>query len=241
MSPEQDRRMMQMFMMAQTAKELGASRVIAVVPYLSYMRQDKRFLDGESVTFELVINILNHVGVDDLVLVDVHNEEAITELKNKYRIKIHALTAIPVLAIHLKESGYDGAYSVSPDKGRRKLVSKASKLMGGGFTYFEKTRDYHTGEITMKIKDVDIAGKKAVVFDDTISSGGTMERAIKGLKDQGADKVAVACTHPLLNPGTEKRLLKAGAELILATDTIETKHSNVSIAGMLADYLKSIL
>ena len=240
-APDQDRKLMQLIMMANIAKEFGAHRVIAVVPYLAYMRQDKRFLEGEVVTFDLVLSLLEQAGVTDLLVVDLHSEEVLQSLEHKYTMKVHTLSAIPVIAEYLKHNGYDGAYSLSPDVGRKKIVSMASKVMGGGFAFFEKERDLHTGETTMKVKDIDIKGSNAVVFDDIISSGGTMAKAIKGLKEQGAEHVAAACTHPLLMPGAEEKLKAAGAEVVVATDTVESEYGNISIAELIAEYLKDLL
>jgi len=239
-APDPDRKLVQLLVMARTARDFGARRIIACVPYLAYMRQDKRFLKGEALSFDVVLGLLEDSGVDDLLVVDLHSEESLGMIQPRHSIMVHTLSAIPIIAMYLKENGYDGAYSLSPDVGRKDIVEAASKVMGGGFAFFEKIRDKHTGETTMKVKDVDVKGRKAVVFDDIISSGGTMARAIKGLKDQGAVKVAAACTHALFMPGAEERLSEAGANLILASDTVETPYSRVTIAGLIADHLRSL-
>ncbi len=239
-APDPDRKTMQLLIMAKTAKDLEARRVVACVPYLAYMRQDKRFLEGEALSFDVVLGLLESAGVDDLLVVDLHSEESLADIQPRHSIRVHTLSAIPVIARYLKEHGYDGAYSLSPDAGRKDIVEAASDILGGGFAFFEKTRDRHTGEPTMKVKDVDVKGKKAVVFDDIISSGGTMARAVKGLKDQGATRVAAACTHALFMPGAEERLKEAGADLVLATDTVETPYGVVSVADLIADHLKGL-
>lgn len=239
-APDPDRKLVQLLVMARTARDLGARRVIACVPYLAYMRQDKRFLEGEALSFDVVLGLLEDSGVDDLMVVDLHSEISLRMVQPRHRIRVHTLSAIPVIALYLKEHGYDGAYSLSPDVGRKDIVEAASRVMGGGFAFFEKIRDRRTGETTMKVKDLDVGGRKAVVFDDIISSGGTMARAIKGLKAQGAVRVAAACTHALFMGGAEDRLRDAGADLILATDTVDSDHSVVSVAGLLADRLRNL-
>jgi len=239
-APDPDRKLVQLLIMARTARDFGAKRIVACVPYLAYMRQDKRFLDGEALSFDVVLGLLEDSGVDDLLVVDLHSEESLERIRPRHRIRVHTLSAIPVIARYLKEHGFDGAYSLSPDEGRRDIVSVASEVMGGGFGFFEKERDLVTGETRMVVKSLNVKGRKAVVFDDIISSGGTMAKAIKGLKDQGASKVAAACTHALFMSGAEERLRDAGADLILATDTVDSRYSAVSVAGLLADHLKSL-
>ena len=239
--PQTDTKLFQLLMIAKTAKDYQARRVFAVTPYLAYARQDKRFLEGESLSFDLVLSLLDAVGVDDLIVVDLHSETSLKKIEGNHNLKVHTLSAIPVLAQYLKENGYDGAFSLSPDLGAVERARQAQPILNGSFGYFEKTRDRNTGEIEMSVKDLDVKGRNAVVFDDIISSGGTMALAVKSLKEQGAVAVAAACTHPLFMPGAIEKLEDAGSDLILATDTIETNFKSVSVAGLIADYLKNIL
>jgi ribose-phosphate pyrophosphokinase len=239
-APEPDRKIMQLLFMARTAQDLGAKRIIVVLPYMAYARQDKRFLEGEALSFDVVLDLLEAAGVNDTILIDVHGEESLEVLKPKHKMQIHNLTAIFVLADYLKKNSYDGAYSLSPDIGRRDLVSGVSKVMGGGFAFFEKIRDRYTGKTTMIVKDLDLKGRNVVIFDDIISSGGTMARAIEGLKEQGAGKVAAVCTHALPVPGANEKLKNAGADRIVATDTVESIYETVSVAGLIADFLKTL-
>jgi len=239
-APNPDTRLVQLLVMARTARDFGARHIIACVPYLAYMRQDKRFLDGEALSFDIVLGLLEDSGVDDLLVVDLHSEESLRKLQPNHRVKVHTLSAIPVIAKYLKENGFDGAYSLSPDEGRRDIVSAASEVMGGGFAFFEKNRDLRTGETTMFVKDVEVRGRKAVVFDDIISSGGTMAKAVKALKTQGAEKVAAACTHALFMGGAVEKIRDAGADIIVASDSVETPFSKVSVAGAVAELLRSL-
>ncbi len=239
-APNPDRKLMQLLIMARTAKDLGAERIIAVIPYLAYARQDKRFLEGEALSFDIVLGLLESAGVNDTVLIDVHNKTALKKIRDNHDMRIHNLTAIFHLAEYLKENTYKGAYSLSPDLGRSELVKKVSKVMGGGFSFFMKVRDRYTGKTTMKVKNLDLEGKDVVIFDDIISSGGTMARAIQGLKDQGAGKVAAVCTHALPVPGANEKLKNAGADMIVATDSVESIYETVSVAKLVADFLRTI-
>jgi ribose-phosphate pyrophosphokinase len=239
-APNPDRKLMQLLFMARTAKDMGAAKIVAVIPYLAYARQDKRFLEGEALSFDIILDLLESTGVNDTVLIDIHNEKAIDDLIKRHEMRIHNLTAIYYLAEYMKDNSYEGAYSLSPDLGRSELVKKVSKVMGGGFAFFMKVRDKYTGKTTMKVKNLDLDGKDVVIFDDIISSGGTMARAIQGLKDQGAGKVAAICTHALPVPGANEKLKNAGADKIVATDTVESIYETVSVAKLVADFLKTL-
>ncbi len=239
-APNPDTRLMQLLLMARTAKDFDAEKVVAVVPYLAYARQDKRFTDLESLSLDIIFGMLECAGVTDLVTVNIHNEASTRGVEKRHKVRFHNISAIPLLAEYLKKEGFGGAYSLSPDKGAIYIAEAASKVLGGGYNYFEKTRDRKTGEITMAVKDLNIGGRKAVVFDDMISSGGTMAKAVEALTAQGAEKVATACTHVLYMPGAEEKIRKAGADPIIATNTIETPFSRVSVAGIIADKLREI-
>jgi len=239
-APDPDRKLMQLLIMARTASDLGAASVTACVPYLAYMRQDKRFLEGEALSLDVVLGLMEAAGVDDLVVVDAHNASSLRKMEADHRVKVHNLSAIPLLAEYVKERGYGGAYSLSPDAGAIHLAEAAGRVLGGRHGYFEKSRDRKTGEIMMKVKDLDVDGVNAVVFDDIISSGGTTARAVEGLKRQGAAKVAAACVHALFMPGAEERINAAGADLIVSADTVKSSHARVTVAGLIAGHLKKL-
>ena len=236
--PDPDRGVMQLLLMARAVKDLGAERVVCVVPYLAYSRQDKRFLEGEALSLDTVVALLGDAGGDDLIVVDIHNEESLDRLRGKTSLGIVNLSAIPLLAGHLKELGFDGAYSLSPDAGAMHHADAAAGVLGGSSGFFEKVRDRKTGEIEMVAKGIDIVGGDAVVFDDIISSGGTTAAAVRGLKSLGAVSVAAACTHGLFMGDAERRIIEAGADLLLSTDTVQTRLSRVTVAGLVAGYIE---
>jgi len=239
-SPPQDTHMMQLLMMTCTASELGAEKVICVVPSLAYSRQDKRFLEGEALSLNIVIGLLEEAGAHRLIVVDVHNSGSLQRIQRRHEIEFITLSAIRPLADYLGKLGYSGAYSLSPDKGAINLAKQGGEVLGGGVGFFEKSRNRKTGEIEMTVKDLDIEGEDAVVFDDIISSGGTTARAVAGLKAQGARRIVAACTHGLFMGEAEKRIREAGADLIVSTDTIASKFSQVSVAPLVAEHLREM-
>jgi len=239
-APNPDSKLMQLLLMARTAKDFGAKGIVAVVPYLAYARQDKRFLEMEALSLDVIFSFLEASGVTDIVVVNIHNEASTRAIEANHNVKLHNLSAVLLLAEYLKKQGFDKAYSLSPDKGAIYIAKAASEVLGGGYNFFEKTRDRGTGEITIGVKDLNIAGRRAVVFDDMISSGGTMAKAVEALKAQGAKRVAAACTHVLYMPGAEEKIRTAGADPILATDTIESPFSKVSVAGLIANKLREL-
>lgn len=233
--PPQDTNIMQLLLMLDTAKDLGAEKVTAVVPYLAFARQDKRFLPGETVSAETIMKLIEACGTYQFITVNIHSKNTLKQLS----IPSENLSAISSLAEHFKNQGLDDAFSLSPDKGAVELAEEADKVLGGGCGWLRKERDRYTGEIQVEEKSLHVKGRDVIVFDDIISSGGTIARAVKMLKTQGARRVYAACVHPLLIGEAKQKILQSGAEEIVGTDSIPSSVETVSLAPLIAEWLAS--
>ena len=101
----------------------------------------------------------------------------------------------------------------------------------------EKQRDRYTGQVSIEKTLLEAKGKTIIIFDDIISSGGTIVAAAKILKELGAEKIYSSCVHPLLIGDAEKRILDAGVEEIVGTDSVPCHVSKVSLASLIAKKL----
>jgi ribose-phosphate pyrophosphokinase len=231
----QDSRLMQLAFMAAAAKKNKARKVTAIVPYLAYARQDKLFLQGENVSVETVAHVLKAAGVDALVTVNIHAETALS----KFPFPAKTLSAIPLLAEYFVQKGCKKAFALAPDKGAMYIAEQAQAVLGGEAGHLEKQRDRYTGQTSQTGKGLNVKGKTVIIFDDIISTGGTIVGAAKILKQQGATQVFASCVHPLLIGDAEKRILDAGVEEIIGTDSIPSHVSKVSLAPLIAKALKA--
>jgi len=234
-SPPQDTHLLQLFLMVDTAKNLGAKTIIAVVPYLAYSRQDKRFLPGEALSIETVAKLLKEAGVDQLLTINVHKQKVL----KKFPFPAQSLSAIPLLAEHFYNRGLKSTFALAPDKGAKEYSIAADKILKGGYGWRQKERDLYTGAISFRDEKFDVKGKNAIIFDDIISTGGTIAAAVKLLKAQGAKRVFSACVHPLLIDDAEKKIMQNGAEEIVGTDCVPSSVSKVSVAPLIANALTS--
>lgn len=232
-SPPQDTRLIQLLLMIDGVRDLGARSITAVVPYLAYSRQDKRFMSGEVVSVISVLKIIRAIGVDKLITVNVHSPKTLSGT-----MEIDNLSAIPLLAEHMKKMGLDNAFSLAPDIGAMDIVRESASVLGGGFGWLEKVRDRVTGKITIKERAFDVKGKDAIVFDDMISTGGTTSSAVGILKKQGARRVYAACVHPLMVGNAKNRITNSGADGIVGTDTVPGPYAIVSVASIIAEALE---
>ena len=231
--PPQDTSLIQLLILIDAAKDLGAKRVTAVVPYLAYARQDKRFLPGEAISIQTVGKLLKAAGVDELLTVNVHEEKV---LKN-FGFPAESVSAMSLLAEYFKSKGFQGAFALAPDRGAVQLAVEAAEVLGGEYGWLEKKRDLYTGETKTEEKTLNVSGKDVIIFDDIISTGGTVANAVKILKKQGARRVFAACAHPLMIGNAKEKILQSGAEGIVGTDSVPSDVTVVSLAPLLAKVL----
>jgi len=234
-SPPQDSRFIQLALMADAARRLGAKKVQAIVPYLAYARQDKIFLQGEALSIATIANMLKVAGIDSLIAVNVHEEKAL----GKFPFPARTLSAIPTLAEYFKQRHLKKAFALAPDKGARHIAEQAQQVLKGDCGYLEKQRDRYTGQVSMETRTLDVKGKTVIIFDDIISTGGTIIAAAKILKQLGAETIYASCVHPLLIGDAEKRILDVGVKEIVGTDSVPSHVSKVSLAPLIAKQLRS--
>ena len=234
-SAPQDIRFIQLAFLAGAAKRNGTCKVTAVVPYLCYARQDKMFLQGEGVSVETVARMLKAAGVDALVTVNIHAESAL----EKFPFPAKTLSAIPLLAEYFVAKGYEKSFALAPDKGAMYIAEQAQAVLGGGVGHLEKRRDRYTGQTSQTSEGLDVKGQAVIIFDDIISTGGTIVGAAKIVRDLGASRVFTACVHPVLVGDAERRILDAGVEEIVGTDSMPSHVGKVSLAPLIAEFLKA--
>ncbi len=233
-SPPQDQRLIQLLLMADNAMDMKARNMIAVVPYFAYSRQDKRFLSGEVFSIKTIVKLLEYCGINRIITVNAHNPKVL----KAFKIPIEDLSAIPLLAEYFKvKSLVENPVSLSLGKKALSVVKEADSILKGGFDYICTKRDVITGSVRLEDKELPVKNRDVIIFDDIISSGGTMAKAVKYVKEQSARKVYAACVHPLLIGDAKKRILKNGAEEIIGTDSIPSSISKVSIAPLLSEAL----
>jgi ribose-phosphate pyrophosphokinase len=112
-------------------------------------------------------------------------------------------------------------------------------VLGGGVGHLDKKRDRYTGQTTQAGEGLDVKGQAVIIFDDIISTGGTIVGAAKILGELGAANVFTACVHPVLVGDAEQRILEAGVKEVVGTDSIPNHVSKVSLAPLIAKALKA--
>lgn len=235
-SAPQDIRLMQLAFVVDAARRNGAQKITAVVPYLAYARQDKMFLQGENISVETVGSMLSAAGVNELITVNIHQENALA----RFPFPARSLSAIPLIAEYFVKKGVRKAFALSPDTGALHIAQQAQQVLGGECGNLDKQRDRYTGQTTQTGKGLNVKGQTVIIFDDIISTGGTIVGAAKILRELGAAHIFTACVHGLLVGDAEKRILDAGVEEIVGTDSVISSVSKVSLAPLISKELKAL-
>jgi len=127
--------------------------------------------------------------------------------------------------------------SLSMGKKALSFALEADSILHGGFDYVATKRDVVTGNVTLEDKPLSVKNRDVIIFDDIISSGVTLAKVVKLVKDNGARKVYAACVHALLIGDSQKRIMENGVEEIVATDCIQSPVSKVSVAPLISQVL----
>ena len=221
----------ELFLLADAIRDAGARRLTAVVPYYGYGRQDKRFLEGEAVSAK---TIAKHIAVDcnELLTMAI---PANPEVLKTFPLPTREVSGMPAIGRYLKSAKVD--VLLAPDQGALRLAKEASSVAGVPFDFLVKKRiDSYT--VKIEPKALDVRGKSVGIVDDVISTGGTIATAAKELKAQGARRVIAACVHGLF-VGPAEANLKVCDEVI-ATDTVLSPHTKVSVAPEFAAAIRTL-
>ena len=235
--PPADKHYMQLFLASHHMSQEGA-KVHAVIPYLGYARQGKAFLPGEIVSLGIVAHLLRSVGVTRVSTVDMHSAEGLA----LFSMPIYSVSAIPGLAQYVKAHvKLDDPIIVAPDAGSAKRTEAFGTLYGAKTVHFRKSRDRVTGRIKMDAGKIQVKGRDCVIVDDVITTGGTVAASTELLRKAGARKVISACVHAVLLGETYDKLIKAGVDEIIGTNTVPSRVSKVDAAEPMAAYIRTIV
>jgi ribose-phosphate pyrophosphokinase len=222
---------------AATARELGAERVGLVAPYLCYMRQDRRFVDGEAVSAPIFAREISR-HFDWLITVDPHLHRLHT-LSAIYKIPAQALHAAPLISEWIKRE-VPMPVVIGPDQESAQWAASVAEEAHAPFAILEKIR---RGDRNVSIRLTDAArfeGHTPVLVDDIISTGRTMSETVSHLRASGLDAPVCIGVHGVFAPGALEGLKSAGTARIVTTNTISHVTNAIDVTGLIADHMRTM-
>lgn len=215
--PPVNRNLMELLIMVESFKRASAERVTAVIPYFGYARQDRKDEGRVPITAKLVANIITRAGADRVLAMDLHA----AQIQGFFDIPVDHLYAAPVLDAHFKnmDLAQDDIVIVSPDEGSIKRALTHVAGLGGSLAIVDKRR---SGGDTKQANLIGgpIEGKVALIFDDMISTAGSICGAAETVKKAGARAVYLSATHGVLCGEAIERIKRSPIEALVITDTI---------------------
>lgn len=243
LSPPVNDHLVELLALADACRRAAATRITAVVPYLGYARSDKRHGRREPISGRMVADVLEAVGIDHVVTMDLHAPQ----IEGFFHIPVDSLTAVPTLCNILHEKLPPGVVVVAPDAGALRMATDYAHRLKGTVAVLHKRRESGTGtQVTHLVGEV--GGKPCLIVDDMISTGGTLASGIEALLQAGArPELTIAATHGLLLPGARQKLTHEAVKKVLITDTVAGAPKDwpllqvISIAPVIAGALKRLL
>jgi ribose-phosphate pyrophosphokinase len=214
-------RLIRLLFFLASCRDNGATRVTAVVPYLSYARKDRQTKRRDPVTTRTVARLFDAVGTDRLVALDVHNVAA---FQNAFRCETVHLEARQLFLPRIRALAAGRPICVfSPDGGgvkRAELLRQSAEAATGdavAFGFMEKRRS--RGVVSGSLFAGDVGGAAVFVVDDMIATGGTMARAARACRERGAAAVFAMAAHGLFGPGSDALTAETAIDRIVVTDS----------------------
>ncbi len=233
--PHSDMSLFDIIFAAETAKDLGAKKVILVAPYLAYMRQDKRFHSGECISSRVMAKLLNS-SVDKIITIDPHIHRY-KSLQDIFTIPAKNLTANSLIADYIKKN-FKNEVIIGPDWESYQWAEDIAKKIKVEATVLKKTR-FSSRHVEVKVvKPISIKDKNVIIVDDIISTGHTIAEAAKKALKMGARSVSAIGVHGLFVENALDKLKKAGVSRIITTNTIEHKTNKIDVSSVLLAELK---
>ena len=207
--------LVQLLIFIDCLRRASAYRITAVIPYFGYARQDRKAEGRTPITAKLLANVVTAAGAHRVLTVDLHADQ----IQGFFDIPVDHLTAFPVIADYVRSLELEDTVIVSPDVGNLKTANKFATLLGGKIAVLDKRRQSgDTVQITTIIGEVE--GKNVLLFDDMVTTGGTLSSAAKLVRDHGAKAVYAGATHAVFAGPCVRRLQEAGFTEIWVTDTV---------------------
>ncbi len=243
--PPVNNNLMELLIMIESCKRASAERVTAVMPYYGYARQERKDEGRVPITAKLVANLITRAGADRVLTMDLHA----AQIQGFFDVPVDHLYAAPVMNEHFNSKNLtsDELVIVSPDEGSIKRALGHVKRLGGSLAIVDKRRSSAEKTSQENIIGGPVEGKVVLMFDDIISTAGSICGAAKILDRNGAKEIHVAATHGVLCGPAVSRVQEAPITSLVLTDTLPLSESQLfpkivvlSVASLLGEGIKRI-
>ena len=230
--------LMEMLLMIDAAKRASAHKIIAVIPYFGWARQDRKDKPRVAIGAKLVANMLVSAGVNRVMTMDLHADQ----IQGFFEVPVDHLFASTLFAPYLQSKKTDKLIIAAPDAGGSKRANAYAKYLDVDLALCYKQRK-KANEIESMTIIGDVEGKDVVIIDDMIDTAGTLTKSAQLFIDHGAKSVSACCTHALLSGPAHDRIENSVLKELVVTNTIPLKRENkkikvLSVANLFSDVME---
>lgn len=238
--------LLELVFMIDAARRSSADEITAIIPYFGYSRQDRKEMPRVPISASVVASILENVGVNRIVTLDIHSEQQQGFIKGPWDNLYGSYSLIP----EIKKRNLKNLVVAAPDKGSMARATGYARLLGvNEIALVYKERDIMVNNTSSALAMIgNVAGKNILLVDDMIDTGGTVIHAAEYLKKSGAKKVIICATHGLFSGNAPEKFAKSMVDELIITDTVplhsEMKKNKrvtvVSVANLLSCAIEKI-
>jgi len=234
----------ELLLMVDAAKRASAKRIVAVLPYFGFARQDRKDKPRVSIGAKLVANMLTAAGVDRIMCMDLHADQ----IQGFFEVPVDHLFASSIFLPYIKELALPDLIMAAPDTGGTKRANAYAKHLGCDMAICYKQRKVANQIESMTVIG-DIKGKNVVLVDDMVDTAGTLTKAADMMMAQGASSVRAVCTHAVLSGDAYERIERSALAELIVSDTIPLnaekakvtkKIKQLTVAGLFGDVIKRV-
>ncbi|MBG0782377.1 MAG: ribose-phosphate pyrophosphokinase [Bacteroidales bacterium] len=230
----------ELLMMADAARRASARKIIAVIPYFGFARQDRKDKPRVSIAAKLVANILHTAGVNRIITIDLHADQ----IQGFFDMPVDHLYASNIFVPYIKGLNLPNLTMASPDTGGTRRAASYAKMLNTGFVICYKQRAKPNVVEEMALIG-DVKGRDIILMDDIIDTAGSITKAGELVMENGANSVRAFCTHPVFSGQAYERISKSPFTEVIVTDTIPLKeqHEKIKVlttAGLFAEVIRRV-
>lgn len=239
-TPPPSENLMELLLMIDAAKRASAHKIVAVMPYFGYARQDKKGKPRVPIGAKLVANLLTAAGVDRIMTMDLHADQ----IQGFFEVPVDHLYASTLFLPYLENLNLPNLCIASPDMGGTKRANTYAKYLNTEVVVCYKHRE-KANEVSKMMLIGDVKGKDIVLIDDMVDTAGTLTKAADLMMENGANSVRACCTHAILSGSAYERLENSKITELLVTDSLTKEHKSdkvkvIEVADLFADTIKRV-
>ncbi|MBO8447224.1 MAG: ribose-phosphate pyrophosphokinase [Bacteroidetes bacterium] len=233
--------LMELLLMIDAAKRASARKIIPVIPYFGWARQDRKDKPRVSIGAKLVADLLTVAGVDRVITLDLHADQ----IQGFFNVPLDHLYASSIYLPYIQSMQLENLVIASPDVGGSKRASSYAKYLGVDLVLCHKQRAKANEVESMKIIG-DVQGKNVIILDDMVDTAGTITKAANIMMDNGAVSVRAFASHAVLSDPATERIRNSQLKEIYFTDSIPLRDTScdkikvLSVADLIADAITKV-